>query len=259
VPVPPVILPIPGLQASGLDIIRGAMRAVTILGSGANENPTAAEAEDYLAILNQFLDSCNAERLMIFTIQRLGPFNLVQGQQAYTVGVGGNINIPRPPRIEIITIIYLNNPATPAEIGLDMLDDNDWAAIPVKNLGGPLPQKVWNDLAFPYMTLNYWPYPTVEVQTVFYAWQALQFFPDLKTKLTFPPGYLEFLRWNLAIRLDNAEISPQVQGLAAESKARIKAFNAPILQVTPDTALLDPRAAAYNWLSDTPVIRGRNF
>src|ERR1700685_960732 len=120
-PVPPIEEPVPGLQPSGRDIIQGERRAENILGSGAGENPTAQEAEDYLAILNQFLDSCNAERLMIFTIQRLGPFNLVQNQQAYTVGIGGNINIPRPPRIEIITIIYLNNPATPAEIGSDRM------------------------------------------------------------------------------------------------------------------------------------------
>jgi hypothetical protein len=254
---PPPPAPIPGMQASALDIIKGAMRAVTILSAG--ENPTAAESSDYLAILNQLLDSCNSERLMIPVVARLGPFNLTVNQQAYKVGPAGDINIPRPARIELITIIYLNNPATPAEIGLDMVDDQGWAAIPVKQLGGPLPQKVWNDLGYPFLTLTYWPFPTVQVQTVLYAWQSLTFFPNLATIMSFPPGYLEFLRWNLAIRLDNAEITPQVMQMAAESKARIKGFNSPILLLTPDTELLDPRGAAYNWLSDTPVIRGRNF
>lgn len=256
-PLPPVTPPIPGMSASGLDIIKGAMRAVTILSPG--RVPSNDEASDYLAILNQFLDACNAERLMIFTIPRLGPFNLTAGKQAYTLGIGGDFNIPRPPRIELITILWLGNPQQPAEIGLDILDEMGWAQIPVKNLGASLPQKVWEDGGFPLRTLNYWPFPNAAVQTVIYPWQSLTFFPDLNQKLTFPPGYLEFLRYNLAIRLDNAEITPQVMKLADESRARIKSFNQPILTLQADTALLDPRAAAYNWISDTPVIRGRTL
>lgn len=245
------------MQASGLDIIKGAMRAVNILSSG--RNPTSEEASDYVAILNQFLDACNAERLMIFTINRLGPYDLTQGQQAYTVGPGGDINIPRPPRIELITILWLGNPQQPAEIPLDMLDERGWAGIPVKNIGAALPNKVWDDGNFPLRTLSYWPYPTVQVQTVLYSWQALQLFPDLNTKLIFPPGYLEFLRFNLAIRLDNAQITPQVMKLADDSKARIKGFNTPSLVLRVDSELLDKRACAYNWISDEPVIRGRQF
>ncbi len=247
------------MSASGLDIIKGAMRAVNILSAGTGEVPSASEEQDYLAILNQFLDACNAERLMIFTIQRLGPFNLTLNQQAYTVGTGGNINIPRPPRIDLITILWLGNPQQPTELGLDMLDAAGWASIPVKNLPSPLPEKVWDDGGFPLRTLNYWPIPSQTIQTVFYAWTALSFFPNLSTQMTFPPGYLEFLRYNLAVRLDNAEITPQVQKLADESKARIKSFNSPILTLQVDSALLDPKQGAYNWLSDQPIVRGRTY
>ena len=257
-PIPPPVGPIPGATASGLDIIKGAMRAVNILSSG--RNPSADESSDYLAILNQFLDACNAERLMIFTIPRLGPFNLTAGKQSYTVGPGGDINIPRPARIELITAVWLGNPMQPAEIGLDMVDEIGWAAIPVKNLGAALPEKVWDDLGFPLRTLSYWPYPNASVQTVLYPWQSLSFFPDLATKLSFPPGYLEFLRYNLAIRLDNAEITPQVQQLAMESKMRIKSFNSPILTLDVDTDLLQgARNGQYNWIADLPVIQRRRF
>jgi hypothetical protein len=247
------------MQASALDIIKGAMRAVNILSAG--RNPTADETSDYLAILNQMLDGWNAERLMIFTVQRLGPFDLTPGQQFYKVGLGpgADISISRPPRIELITILWLGNPVQPAELGLDMLDEQGWASIPVKNIPGPLPQKVWDDGGFPQRTLAYWPIPTIDIQTVFYGWGALTQFPDQATQLVFPPGYLEALRFNLAMRLDNAEITPLVAKMADESKARIKGFNTPILTLQADTYLLDPKSAAYNWLSDTPVIRGRQF
>jgi hypothetical protein len=246
------------MTACGLDIIKGAMRAVNILSAG--RTPTSTEAEDYIAILNQFLDACNAERLMIYTIPRLGPFSLTPGQQAYTVGPGGYINIPRPPRIELITILWLGNPQQPSEIPLDMLDEAGWASLPVKNIGSPLPEKVWDDLGFPLRTLSYWPYPNGQtIQTVLYPWQSLSFFPDLITQMSFPPGYLEFLRYNLAIRLDNAEITPQVERLAMESKARIKSFNTPILTLQVDGDLVSTRAIEYDWLTDLPIVRGRQF
>jgi hypothetical protein len=231
---------------------------VNILSAG--RNPTADEGNDYLAVLNQFLDACNAERLMIYTLQGLGPFNLTSGTQAYTVGPGGTINIPRPPRIELITVLWLGNPQQPTEIPLDMLDYAGWASIPTKNIGAPLPEKVWDDEGFPLRTLNYFPYPNgPQVQTRLWAWQSLNLFPNLSTPMVFPPGYLEFLRYNLAFRLDNAEITPQVEKLAMDSKARIKSFNSPILTLRVDADLLDPRAIEYNWLTDLPVVRGKQF
>lgn len=256
-PLPPQTPAIPGLAVSGLDIIKGAMRAGNILSAG--RNPNSDESSDYLAILNQFLDSCNAERLMIFTVNRMGPYDLTPGKQAYTVGAGGDINIPRPPRIENTSVLWLGNPVQPDEIYLDVLDETGWGAIPVKNIGAPLPSKVWEDGGFPQRTLSFWPFPTVAIQAIIYAWQALSFFPNLTTKLSFPPGYLEFLRWNLAVRLDNAEISPRVEALAMESKERIKSFNVPTLTVKIDPLLCDSGSVQYNWLADEPIVRGRNF
>lgn len=258
-PVPPISGPIPGMQATALDIIKGAMRAVNILSAG--RNPTSDEAADYLSILNQMIDAWHTERLMIYTINRLGPYNLVIGQQTLKVGLGlgTDIAIPRPPRIDLITILWLGNPQQPDEIGLDMLNESGWASIPVKNIPGPLPQKVWDDGGFPLRTLSYWPIPTIAIQTFFYGWGLLTQFQNLSTQYTFPPGYLEAMRFNLAVRLDNAELSPQVVALANEGKAKIKSFNSPILTLRVDDGLLSPRGADYNWLSDTPVIRGRQF
>lgn len=243
---------------SAMDIIRGSMRAVNILSAG--RVPTSAEAQDYLEILNQMLDAFNAERLMIYTVNRYGPFPLTIGQQVYTLGTGGDFNIPRPPRVEFITIINLTNNVQPDEIPIEMLDEEGWASIPVKNIGGPLPEKVWEDGDFPLRNLSYWTIPTVPVQTCIYGWGALQQFPDLNTKLIWPPGYLEALRWNLAIRLDNAEISPYVAAMAVESKARLKGFNQPTITLECNDGiemLSGDSAGAYNFLSDQPVYRGR--
>lgn len=232
------------------DLISSSLRLIGVLASG--ETPAAAEANDGLTILNQMLDSWNAERLALFTIQRqvLAPPVL---KQAYTVGPGGDFNIARPPRIERVGVISLANAAQPLELPVELLTDAGWEAIPVKNISSSLPLKVWNDLGFPLMTLSFWPIPSVQVNFALYTWTALTQFPDLVTDEAFPPGYLKALRYNLAVDLApefGRQTPPEVAAQAVAAKAAIKALNIPLLDLACDQALVNPRGGRYNWLSD---------
>src|SRR5690242_5956509 len=92
---------VPGTQYTSLDLIKSALRLAGVLGTG--ETPSAAEGQDALVILNQMLDSWNAERLMIYTVARQ-VFSLVANKQAYTLGSGGDFDTPRPPKIEYVSI-----------------------------------------------------------------------------------------------------------------------------------------------------------
>jgi hypothetical protein len=233
------------------DLIASSLRLIGVLASG--EVPSAAEANDAFNILNQMLDSWNTERLAIFTVQRqvVVPATL---KQAYTVGVGGDFNIPRPPRIDRIGVISLQNSSEPLELPVELLTDVGWEAIPVKNISSSLPLKVWNDLGYPLMTLSFWPIPNVEINFALYTWTALTQFPDLVTDQEFPPGYLKALRYNLAVDLApefGVQQVPQVVvAQAAESKGKIKALNQPLLDMVCDTALVNQRGGRYNWLTD---------
>src|SRR5947208_3192286 len=123
---------------TGLALISSALRLIGVLAS--EETPTAAEAADALVVLNQMIESWTVERMMIFTLG-ISEFPLIPGQQTYTLGVGGNFNLARPARIERMGIVSLNNPSQPLELPLEMLDDEQWAAIPVKLIQSSLPQK----------------------------------------------------------------------------------------------------------------------
>lgn len=233
------------------DLIASSLRLIGVLASG--EVPSAAEANDAFNILNQMLDSWNTERLAIFTVQRqvVVPATL---KQAYTVGIGGDFNIPRPPRIDRIGVISLQNSTEPLELPVELLTDVGWEAIPVKNISSSLPLKVWNDLGYPLMTLSFWPIPNVEVNFALYTWTALAQFPDLVTDEEFPPGYLKALRYNLAVDLAPEfgvqQVPPVVMAQAADSKGKIKALNQPLLDMACDTALVNQRGGRYNWLTD---------
>ena len=268
-PLPPPVTPPPGLQNCALDIIKRALRLSNNLASG--ETPSAAEAEDGLVALNGMIDSWQIERLMIYTIQRVttdvlgNVLALTPGSQSYAVGQGvqsqyPQFNIPRPPRIEGVSIIYLANPSQPLEIPCQMLTKDQWAAIPVKNIQSTIPLQCWNDLSFPNMILNFWCIPSIVNNLALYCWNPLSFFPNLNTLLSFPPGYIEALVYPLAIRLA-AEWTPDLPipqalpPLAASAIAKIKSFNQPILNMKCDPILTNPRGGMYDWRSDDSIHR----
>ena len=237
------------------------MRLIGALASG--EQPTGAEASDALCVLNQMLDSWNAERLMIFAII-ISEFPLTPTQQTYTLGPGGNFNTVRPAKIERISIVSLTNPAQPLELPIQYYTARDWQEeVPVKLINTTLPLAVYDDQEFPYRNLSFWPIPAVAVNTRIYFWTPLSQFASLTTKVSFPPGYLEALRYNLAVRLmaempgDYNQVTAGItQGLAQSSLARVRIMNEPIIELFCDDALVN-RGGYYDYRSDRAV-GGRN-
>jgi hypothetical protein len=239
-----------------LDLISSSMRLIGALASG--ETPTNAEAQDALTVLNQMLDSWAADRLMVFTIA-IDEYPMVPGQQIYTYGVGGDFDALRPARIDRVSIISLTNPAMPLELPIDYLTGLDWQQYPVKNIQTTLPQAVYDDQAFPFRNLSFWPIPTIAVNTRIYNWVALDSYAGLTADNTYPPGYIEALRYNLALRLMaefpggfDPVMSQTTAALAVESLARVKSMNLPLIEAFCDAALTS-KSVRYNYFSDTPV------
>lgn len=223
---PPVPPPAPGTQCSALDLIKQALRLIGVLASG--ETPSGDEGNDAAATLNQMIDSANAEGLMIYTRQ-IQDFAFVPGQQVYTLGTGGNFNAPRPPYIERASVMLNNGMPQQLEVPITLYTDQDWQKVSIKGTDSTFPLSVYDDGAFPFRNLNYWPIPrdTTAVPRL-YTWSALTQFPDLRTVLTFPPAYYEWIKYNLAVRLAPefaATLRPEVAALASAAEAKIKAMN----------------------------------
>lgn len=242
----------PGLSLSARDIIKSALRLIGVLASG--ETPDDADAADSLVVLNHMMDSWNAERLMIFTLT-ISEFSLAVGKQTYTLGTGGDFNVARPARIERMGIVSLTNPAQPLELPIEMLTDQQWSQVPVKLISSTLPLQCYDDGAYPLRNLTFRYIPQIAVNVRIYGWTALSTFADLSTLYTFPPGYFEAIRYNLAIRLapefqmDIAQM-PQVTQLAADAISKIKRINAPLIDLSCDQALMSGGKEIYNWLTD---------
>jgi hypothetical protein len=230
------------------DLIKSAMRLIGVTAPG--ETPTIAEANDSLKVLNQMIDAWNADRLAIFTTGS-EDFPFVAGQQTYTMGPGGDFNTQRPARIENMSAILLEDESNPVEIPIAMYTVEEWQQqIPVKQVDSSFPQICYDEGGFPLRRLNFWPIPTQANAARIYSWQALGAATSLQAVLSYPAGYAQAIRFNLAVLLSAefaAPVSAVVQSVAVESLARVKSMNIPQLNLQSD---LIASPAGYNYKAD---------
>lgn len=234
---------------TALDLISSALRLINVMAAG--EQTPIAMANDALMVLNDMIDSWNADRLAIYTV-RTDDFPFVLGQQAYTLGAGGNFNIPRPPRITGMSTIQLTDPNNPVEIPIAMYTVEEWQnQVPVKQgVTGSIPLICYDDGGFPLRNLNFWPIPVSQPNACrIYSWQALPA-QALTTVVAFPPGYSQAFRYNLAALLAAefaATLPPIVATIAVDSLAKVRSMNAPTLLLRSD---LIPDPSGWNYKAD---------
>lgn len=238
-------------------LITRALRTIGVVAAGESLNAAWLEAGQ--DALGDLMDSWAANRLTIYVVER-NVYTLISGRggpaplsSPYTIGPGGDFNQARPVYFDRASVINLNNPTQPLELGLDVLDTQDWQAIPVKQVLAALPLKIYFDYDFPLGNVFLWPIPNVtNLQLVIYSPTAITGFTDLTTNFTYPPGYAEALRYNLAIRLApefGRQLDPQVAAMAVSTLAVVKRANIRMQDLVIDPALLNKRAF-YDWRSD---------
>lgn len=239
-------------MAKALDIITSALKLVAVLADG--EVPDLTTQNQGLSVLNDMTDAWNADRLAIYTT-RSDDYPYVLGKQSYTLGTGGDLNATRPARIDGMSTILLQNPANPIEVPISLFTVDEWQTkVPVKQVNGSFPLICYDSGDFPLRTLNFWPIPTQPANSVrIYSWQALPA-QTLQSLVSFPPGYAEAIRYNLAVRLaaefgvdPSKYAAATVAQLAAKSFGTIKTMNAPDLSLQSD---LLPGATGWNYKAD---------
>lgn len=228
-----------------------ALKRINVIGQGGSI--TAVDADDALLYANNWIDSLSIENITIPFILRT-TWTMVSGQASYTVGTGGDINIPRPTFIEHVN--YIDGSLSPAiERELDYLTDDAYAAIPIKTLTNLLPSfYYWNPTyASGLGTLHFWLVPTSSVLTgVLYSHSPVAQFVNLTDTLVLPPGWQFFMQENLAVFFastfrENLPADPELVRSATMSKLMITRANLRPQETTVDPALVlgSPRSNIY--------------
>ena len=235
--IPIGIYPIGGGENSGVngltanDIIYSAYRIAGVI-SEPQRGLGKSEKIDGLLMLNSMLDSWKAQRLTVYAIRR-DEFDIIPSKASYTVGVGADLDIPRPERIEQAGFIYLaNTPYT--ELPLRVLTPQLWAAISPKGMPSTIPSMVYYETQVAFGVLYLFPIPTTVNKFCLYTWQVLSEFASLTDALVVPPAYREAMEYQLAMRVADryptrAKMSPRAVQQAAKSLAAARTANAPEL------------------------------
>lgn len=205
------------------DILTDALLEIQVLDPTEQIDGTAAATA--LRTLNRMVESWANEDLMIVTKDRL-TFSLVGGQQAYTIGVGGDFDTDypvRPGQIDLVSVVVNG-----VEIPIDILNDEQWRDVTVKTTPSTFPRQMWANGNYPLNSLYFWPVPTTVNSLVMTVWGQIVAFTSINDVVTLPAGYEEALVYNLAGRLAPSygkEISPITASLALSSKSAIKKMN----------------------------------
>lgn len=218
-------------MATLLDLLTGSLRLIGAANPG--EALDAVAAKDALDALNDLIEGLNLEHLTNPTGVNRVDVTCVAGQAMHTIGTGGNFNVPRPVVIDKAYVI-ING----AEYPVEVVDDDEWAAIPLKNLSG-IPTRLFYEPGFPLGQIFLHPKPAQAYALALWCWDALPTYTmaDLNQQLVLPPGYRRMYRFNLAVELASdgygREPSASVVNNAIESKAVVKRANhvAPLMGV----------------------------
>lgn len=230
------------------ELITRSMRLIGVLASG--ENPSANEANDAFKSLNAMIDNYSTQSLIVLS-RVYETFSLVVGQSVYQWGTGApDFNSSRPQKIENINWIQTSG-STTVQLPIEIINQDQWAAIAVKTINSNLPTRMWPQYLYPYAQLNFWPIPSVAGQIMVWSWKPLADIASLDTVLSLAPGYEDMLTYNLAIRLSpeyGVQPSEIVLATAISSKADVKRMNIqPLLMGCDDGTL--PKRSTWNWFT----------
>lgn len=230
------------------DLIKLSLKVIGAIGQG--QTPRQEQINDALLILNMMIGQWNRKRWLI---PHLVESKLqATGALSYSVGPGGDFNIPRPDQIEDCFIRLNNNLA--GIFNSDFSDDfqtiglangsdasvdypikiirarEDYDRIPIKKMGA-FPYYAFYDSGYPLGKIYFWPVPSFLYEMHILVKGALQAFPDVTTVINLPPEYIEPLYYNLAGRLAptyGLEPKPVVVALAAAGLNTLRQANTQI-------------------------------
>lgn len=202
------------------DLIEQAMKKINVLGVGSTL--TAEDAADGLSTLNNMISSWSVEGGFVYNDTR-ETFPLVNGQETYTIGSGGDFDTVKPYEIQAV---YVTQGVT--DYPLTDFDQKQYALITQKDILG-VPNIFYFDNNFPLSNILLYPVPSNTTSISIYSTKILTSFTGLTNDISLPAGYDHALIYNLAVELApnyEKEASPTVQRIAGDSKAVVYASNA---------------------------------
>jgi hypothetical protein len=199
--------------------------ALAIYGEyAAGESLDSSSVQSLLFTLNAAIDGLGAERLSIYSTSVLS-YTTIAGKQSYTFG---------PAAADWVTAVapaYISRAGVLSggvELPLAIVNADEWAGIGLKSMQSTIPSALWPQYGPASHTLNFWPVPSGAFAVALYVAQQIPKFVAQTDTVSLPPGYQEFLTYDLAIKSSSKFGAPLPDWLPQawrEARTRIKERN----------------------------------
>lgn len=227
------------VQTTARDICTLALKEAGVLGVG--QTPLSEDINDAFTYFGQMMALYQMKRWMVPAL--IDSKITLTGAKSYTIGIGGDFNIPRPNEIKAAYVIQLNTNSTPVSLPLTpIFSYEDYSLIAVKDLTSGLPDHFFYDGFWPLGNIFFWPIAANGSYEAHIIVEAQLNFPiaatnpptggtGLDTVFSLPEMYREAIHYNLALRFCSGwQIPPQPSTikLAKNALSTIKTANAQI-------------------------------
>lgn len=231
------------------DLITDSLKELGAIGIG--EVPTDDEIQDGLTVLNNLLDTWRTESLMVYG-ENQNVFNYVGGQSVYSIGIGGDLNMPRP---EEIGAAY-NRDTNGNDYKIYVTNDYQiYSDIVAKNVSATIVSVLWYNSSVPLGQITLWPAPSdASFRLVLWTWQIIQEFTSIDDVIVLPRGYKRAMTYNLAVELSGRygrNPMPSTVNGAVTSKAQLKRINTVVPLMSVDRSITKS-GNTFNWLTGSP-------
>ena len=231
-------------------IILSALKLSGVLGEG--QIASAENLSDTFVALNDMLSEWSKLRWLVYVLDTYQIQST--NKQFYTVGPGGDFNIPiRPNRIDSCYFRQnLGESPYAFDYTLTCIEAReDYNGIRTKLLNS-FPEYYFYESDWPLGNLYVWPIPPTIYQIWISVMHPLGNYVNLTDSMALPPEYNQVTKYNLAVRccaMFSRPLPPQVKAIAEAGLSALRRANAQVPTEKMPQELL--RRGIYNPYSDT--------
>lgn len=240
--------------ATASDLCLKALQMLGVYGGGA-----ALSTDDgalMLDLLNSLMDNWSNYTLACYEITE-NSVVLVPGQNQYTIGPTGQINVTRP--LKILTdpgTAYIQD-SNGNNYPMQVVPRDKWNMYSNRSslINSNFPNIMFYDPQFPLGVINITPYPNIAYTMYFDSMLQLGDFASLATTVSLPPGYNIAIYSNLAVLAHpfflDQPINPAIPPIAAKTLGDVKRTNLRENYAVYDQELVSSAQVSYNIYTDS--------
>lgn len=239
---------------TALSLLQDAFEKIKVYPPGVTIN--AADSSRGQSVMNQMLDQWSNQSYACFANLEQH-FNLVVGKNSYTIGTSGGADIVQARPLEILKgpgrayLMDANNNRYP----IDVVEQDQWNELGLLTVTTDLPDTLFYDPQFPLGIINIFGTPSAVHPVYFESRLPLATLASLTTAFSVPPGYVQAIKDNVAIKLwpyyKQGDPTKSLVDEAADSLAVIKRTNIKRSPSLYDSAVVSKASSSYNIFSDS--------